>query len=106
MDWRPATYGQRNRWQREFPRWPPPSAARIVFGSWTNMMLAAGYQPYNHPLAKSRSAISTIDVMNDALSSAGLPELSSVVAETQRLVDTMLSAVREGCRRFKSCLPD
>lgn len=49
VDWRPATYGQRNRWQREFPRWPPASAARIVFGSWTNMMLAAGYQPYNPP---------------------------------------------------------
>lgn len=49
VDWRPATYGQRNRWQREFPRWPPASAARIVFGSWTNMMLAAGYAPYNPP---------------------------------------------------------
>ena len=49
MDWRPATDSQRNRWQREFPRWPPASAARIVFGSWTEMMAAAGYPPYNPP---------------------------------------------------------
>jgi hypothetical protein len=47
MDWRPASGTERNRWQREFPRWPPASAARVVFGNWTNMMLAAGYRPYH-----------------------------------------------------------
>lgn len=48
-DWRPSTDGGRNRWEREFPRWPPASAARIVFGSWTAMMAVAGYPPYNPP---------------------------------------------------------
>lgn len=46
--WRPANNGKPNRWQQEFPRWPPASAARIVFGDWTSMMLAAGHPPY-HP---------------------------------------------------------
>lgn len=49
VDWRPSSNGRPNRWQREFPRWPPASAPRIVFGDWTSMMLAAGHPPYNPP---------------------------------------------------------
>lgn len=49
VDWRPAAKGPPNRWQREFPRWPPASAPRVVFGAWTTMMVAAGYPPYNSP---------------------------------------------------------
>ncbi len=49
VDWRPTNNGIPNRWQQEFPHWPPASAAKIVFGSWTSMMAAAGYPPYNPP---------------------------------------------------------
>jgi hypothetical protein len=49
FDWRSATEGPPNRWQREFPRWPPSSAGEIVFGSWTDLMVAAGYPPHNAP---------------------------------------------------------
>jgi hypothetical protein len=32
IDWRPSSGTEHNRWQRELPRWPPASAARVVFG--------------------------------------------------------------------------
>ncbi len=52
IEWRSSTTGRPNRWQREFPRWPPASAARVVFGSWTEMILIAGYPPYNLPWSR------------------------------------------------------
>ena len=49
LDWSPPAEGESpNRWRREFPRWPPASAARIVFGSTNAMLEAAGFAPYNH----------------------------------------------------------
>lgn len=54
IDWRPASDGQPNRWQREFPRWPPASAPGIVFGSWTAMMSHAGHPPYNPPWSREQ----------------------------------------------------
>lgn len=47
-DWRPAPSGSEpNRWEREFPRWPPASVGRITFGSWNAMLVEAGERAYN-----------------------------------------------------------
>ncbi len=73
MDWRPSSNGQRNRWEREFPRWPPASAARIVFGSWTDMMAAAGYPSYNPPWGHEE-VIEALQRMARALGRAPLKE--------------------------------
>jgi hypothetical protein len=73
MDWRPSTDGQHNRWEREFPRWPPASAARIVFGSWTEMMAIAGYPPYNPPW-NPKQVIEAIQRMAGELGRAPLKE--------------------------------
>jgi Homing endonuclease associated repeat len=72
-DWRPSTDGKRNRWDREFPRWPPASAARIVFGSWTEMMAVAGYPPYNPPW-DHQHVIEALQRMAHALGRAPLKE--------------------------------
>ena len=47
-DWRPVRLGGAKRWEAEFPEWPPASASRIVFGSWNQMLEAAGVE-VNHP---------------------------------------------------------
>jgi hypothetical protein len=48
-DWRPAAEGSPpNRWQREFPRWPPAGAVGIVFESTNSFLEAAGFPRYNH----------------------------------------------------------
>jgi Homing endonuclease associated repeat len=73
MDWRPSTDGERNRWEREFPRWPPASAARIVFGSWTEMTAVAGYPPYNPPWEPGQ-VIEAIQRMAGELGRAPLKE--------------------------------
>lgn len=52
-DWRPAPEGELpGRWEREWPRWPPASAARLAFGSWNAMLVEAGADAYNLPWAK------------------------------------------------------
>ncbi|MTD47341.1 hypothetical protein GKE82_24350 [Conexibacter sp. W3-3-2] len=48
QDWMPSADPDRpSRWTLELPRWPPASAGRIVFGSWANLLLAAGFPIYN-----------------------------------------------------------
>jgi hypothetical protein len=73
IDWRPSTNSQPNRWEHEFPRWPPASAARIVFGGWTEMMQAAGYPPYNPPW-DHQHVIEALQRMANALGRAPLKE--------------------------------
>ena len=48
IDWRPRRHGGSERWQREFPRWPPAGVAQFMFGGWGPMLEAAGETP-NHP---------------------------------------------------------
>ncbi len=73
VDWRPSPNGRPSRWQREFPRWPPASAARIVFGDWTSMMLAAGHPPYN-PTWDGEQVISALQHMARQLGRAPTKE--------------------------------
>lgn len=46
-DWAPAADPE-SRWRKEFPRWPPASVARILFGGWARMLEAAGMEPNKH----------------------------------------------------------
>lgn len=48
LDWRPVRFGGSERWDAEFPNWPPASVGRIVFGSW-NLLLEAAEVDVNHP---------------------------------------------------------
>lgn len=49
-DWLPSGDPERpSQWTLDLPRWPPASAGRIVFGSWANLLLAAGFTVYNPP---------------------------------------------------------
>ncbi len=50
------------------------------------------------PLAKSGSTSSLVDIMDSALTRAKLPELLSVIGETQRLVDTTRRAFEDGLK--------
>jgi hypothetical protein len=47
-DWRPVRFGGSERWEAEFPDWPPSSMGRILFGGWNRMLEAAGVE-VNHP---------------------------------------------------------
>jgi len=47
-DWRPVRFGGSERWEAEFPDWPPASMGRIVFGGWNRLLEAAGVG-VNHP---------------------------------------------------------
>ncbi|HET7444260.1 MAG TPA: hypothetical protein VFJ57_06350 [Solirubrobacterales bacterium] len=41
-EWRPLRRGGAPRWDEEFGDWPPASAGRLVFGSWSNLLEATG----------------------------------------------------------------
>jgi hypothetical protein len=43
-DWRPVRLGGAERWEAEFPDWPPSRASTVVFGGWSQMLKAAGIQ--------------------------------------------------------------
>ena len=43
-DWGPVRFGGAERWEAEFPDWPPSGASRVVFGGWSQMLRAAGIQ--------------------------------------------------------------
>jgi Homing endonuclease associated repeat len=40
-DWRPVRFGGAERWDTEFPAWPPASLGRIMFGGWNRLLEAA-----------------------------------------------------------------
>lgn len=40
-DWRPLRFNGSERWEAEFPDWPPASVGRIMFGGWNQMLEAA-----------------------------------------------------------------
>lgn len=48
QDWRARRLGGAERWEEEFPDWPPGSVGTIVFGGW-NRMLEAAEVEVNHP---------------------------------------------------------
>ncbi len=41
-DWRPVRFGGSQRWETEFPDWPPTSVGGIMFGGWSQLLEAAG----------------------------------------------------------------
>jgi hypothetical protein len=43
-DWRPVRYGGAERWEAEFPDWPPSRASEVIFGGWSQMLETAGIQ--------------------------------------------------------------
>jgi hypothetical protein len=40
-DWRPTRFGGAERWEDEFPDWPPASVGRLLFGGWNRLLEAA-----------------------------------------------------------------
>jgi deoxycytidylate deaminase len=42
LDWRPVRFGGSERWEAEFPDWPPTSVGGIMFGGWNQLLEAAG----------------------------------------------------------------
>lgn len=48
QEWRAQRLGGTERWEAEFPAWPPGSVGRIMFGSWNRLLEAAGVG-INHP---------------------------------------------------------
>lgn len=48
QDWRARRLGGAERWEEEFPVWPPGSVGRIMFGGWNRLLEAAGVG-INHP---------------------------------------------------------
>jgi hypothetical protein len=47
-DWRPVRFGGSERWEAEFPDWPPASVGGLMFGGWNRLLEAAGVD-VNHP---------------------------------------------------------
>jgi hypothetical protein len=45
-DWGAAATTPPNRYEREYPHWPPASSATATFGSWRAMLRAAGMQAH------------------------------------------------------------
>lgn len=42
LDWRAVRLGGAERWEDEFPDWPPASVGRLLFGGWNRLLEAAG----------------------------------------------------------------
>lgn len=40
-DWRPVRFGGAERWEAEFPDWPPASVGKLLFGGWNQLLEAA-----------------------------------------------------------------
>jgi len=59
IDWRPTRFGGTERWEDEFPDWPPSSVSRILFGSW-NQMLEAADVGVNHPSWKPEQILAAL----------------------------------------------
>lgn len=50
LDWKRPQLGEpETKWSLEFPRWPPASIGKIVFGTWNELRLAMGAEPYQPP---------------------------------------------------------
>lgn len=56
LDWRPVRLGGTERWEAEFPQWPPGSVGRIMFGGW-NQLLEAAEVGVNRPIWKSEEIL-------------------------------------------------
>jgi hypothetical protein len=41
-DWRPVRFGGAERWETEFPEWPPASVGALLFGGWSRLLETAG----------------------------------------------------------------
>lgn len=42
MDWRPVRFGGSERWEAEFPDWPPASVGKLMFGGWNRLLEVTG----------------------------------------------------------------
>jgi ribosomal protein L37E len=65
-DWALGGKGPRNRYEREYPHWPPASSA--AFGSWRAMLRVAG-MPAHQREAWTRQDV--LDALNDAAARLG-----------------------------------
>jgi len=53
-DWRPSKQGGPNRFEREWPRWPPAGAVRAACGSWNAALAAARLPRHRHQWSHER----------------------------------------------------
>lgn len=44
IDWRAVRLGGAERWEAEFPDWPPSSVGKLLFGGWNKLLEAAGVE--------------------------------------------------------------
>jgi Homing endonuclease associated repeat len=59
LDWRPVRFGGSERWEAEFPAWPPASVGAIMFGGW-NRLLEAAEVGVNHPSWKPEEILTAL----------------------------------------------
>ncbi len=59
LDWRPVRFGGAERWEADFPAWPPASVGHLMFGGWNRLLEAAGVG-VNHPSWKPEEILAAL----------------------------------------------
>jgi Homing endonuclease associated repeat len=59
LDWRPARFGGSERWEAEFPAWPPASVGHLMFGGWSRLLEVAEVG-VNHPSWNSEEILAAL----------------------------------------------
>lgn len=58
-DWRAVRRGGAERWEAEFPDWPPASVGTLIFGGWIKLLQAAGVEVV-HPSWKPEQILAAL----------------------------------------------
>ncbi|MHB2000936.1 MAG: homing endonuclease associated repeat-containing protein [Solirubrobacteraceae bacterium] len=59
IDWRAMRLGGAERWEAEFPDWPPASMGTLIFGGWSELLHAAGVEVV-HPSWKREQILAAL----------------------------------------------
>lgn len=90
-DWSLGAKGPPNRYEREYPHWPPASSAAAAFGSWRTMLHAAGMQAHQRE-AWTRQDV--LDALNDTAARLGrTPTIAHTKADRRLPTVSTVSAL-------------
>ena len=84
-DWAPSARGSPNRYEREYPHWPPASSATAAFGSWRAMLRAADLRAHQRE-AWTRQDI--LDALTDGAVRFGRTPTIALAQRDERLPST------------------
>lgn len=82
IDWAIGASGPANRYERDFPYWPPASSAVAIFGSWRAGLAAAGLRAHTREPWTRQDILAAVQEVAREL---GRPPTSAVASSDPRL---------------------